>query len=276
MHGLVEQWGEGRAFVAPGGREGPALCPCGSTLGEAWQASGRSSASRQHVLCAVCRRRVEQQIERRFGKHRYGGHFANRVPDFIQDCYQRQLLAEGGIKKFIAPSDPAVVAVAFRGWLRVVVSNFCNVTFKKVQHELEPRENPGEVPAPAPWMNPEQAFMQQYSLSVYQMSIERVRLNWQSKGPKKGRRFEAILKSMITSEESPRALASTLGVNDNHLRQLIFELRRDLKLALEGEVENTLDIPVGLERPGIQRLVHDEIQDLMASLRAPDELEPEE
>jgi hypothetical protein len=253
----------------------PVQCPCGSTI--AFQSgpgrSDRPSSLSTHVLCGGCQRRVARQIERRFGRHRYGGHFADRVHDFIQDCYQRQLLTDGGLKSFVPPSDTEARSPAFHGWLRVVVGNFCNVTYKRIRLEIEAHVAPvarGDLPGPLPSMNPEQAFNQQYWLSLCENGLEKVRKNWQHKGPTKGKRFDAILRSLTFGTDSLHAVAAQLGVTKGHLGVLIHELRRDVKHAVEAEVRDTLDFPPGLEGPGIQRLVDAEIRALMDSLRAPE------
>jgi DNA-directed RNA polymerase specialized sigma24 family protein len=270
----AEREGQVRTVNDGGGGAPSAACPCGDPLDaglssvppRAAPSQPRAARARRgHVVCGDCRGRIERQVERRFGRHRYRGLFARYVGDFVQDCYEK-LHREGGIDRFVAP--PAVEArrSAFRGWLWTVVHNHCNVTYERWWRRLqEEQSGPNEPPPPRP-PSPEEAFMQQYSLTLVQECIDKVRQRWEAKG--QGDRFAVLLDELCGEGSGYAEVARQLGKNEGHARGLAYDLREDLRAARFEAVRDTLDLPWGLDPASATDLIEREIAAIMHAWRA--------
>jgi DNA-directed RNA polymerase specialized sigma24 family protein len=254
---------EGRVRTVNDGSGGTpsAACPCGDPLDAP---IGR--VARGHVVCGGCRGRVERHVERRFGRHRYGGLFAGHVGDFVQDCYEK-LHREGGIDRFAPPSEADARRDAFGRWLWKVVHNHCNVTFERWWRRLK-EEQPGsaELLAPPP-PSPEQAYLQQYGLTLVQGCIEKVQRRWEAEG--KADEFRVLLAELSGDGSGYAEVAARLGISEGYARWLAHELRQGLRAARIEAVRDTLDLPWGLDPASAMARVEREIADIMNAWREP-------
>lgn len=247
-----------------------ALCPCGSAFEGAVDLRRKAAnAGQVHGLCGGCQSAIERHVQRRFGRHRYGGRLADRVGDFVQDCYVK-LFGPGGIAGFRPPEEVEARSRAFRGWLWKAAHNHCNLTqqyWRRRFDELDGK-GAGDTISPTPFITPEEAFTRDYCLAIIQSCIDEVRQAWERKG--KGHRFNILFGFLSEDGSSYSDVATKLGVTENHAHGLVHELRSDLKRARIEAVRNTLDLPPGLDPLEEARRIEEEIRDLMQPVRKPD------
>lgn len=233
------------------------VCPCGDPL---------DVVPRRHIVCRECLRRVERHVERRFGRHRYGGRFARYVGDFVQDCYEK-LYREGGIDRFVAPSDAEARRTAFRGWLWTVVHHHCNGVLAKWNRRLDDDQPHADEPPPPAPLTPEEALMHQYRLTLAQGCIEQVHRAWSARG--RGDKFSVLIGFLCGDGSTYAQVAERLDVSVEHARVLVHELREGLWGALIAAVRATIVIPFGLGPASTRALIEDEVAQIMGWPRRP-------
>jgi DNA-directed RNA polymerase specialized sigma24 family protein len=239
-------------------------CPCGEELAPLLVAP---------VLCARHHRQIVRHVERRFGRHRYGGRYASCVEDIVQECYVK-VVRPGALDSF-EPRDGRSRADAFGAWLWGVVRYHCNNKLdyyrRRPDFAGEPLASLEEIDSA---MTPEEAFGVQCILDHVRGAVADVKAAWKM-NPTKSQRFDVFLPLVLKEGGSYKAAEAAASVSQSNARRLTHELRKQVIHALRQRVRDTLDLEPGLTQEAIRRRIDAEIKELLKASYRPTKVAPQ-
>lgn len=179
----------------------------------------------------------------------------------IQDCYQK-LLAPGGLDSF-QPPPGREVGDAFGAWLWTVIHNHCNNRAHYLQAQpavgSDGLEKLGESHDA---ITPEELFAQTRIRELSERAVAELAPSWRAKGPVWSQRLDVILQLIYEKERDTERARERLGISDEYLRLLKFQLTKGIRRAWRKQILDDLPLEPGLAPEAIELMIDGEIEAL--------------